>query len=740
LTLLLALAVASSPAQKSASSLPEVAPTQKVFGFHDFREQARWDREFLAIPSAQLAREHLRRLTSAPHWASSPEDYATVQYVAERFRAAGLQTEIVPYSVLINRPTSITVRATDAQGSTLFDGPTPEHVSAAPGQPPTHSQDRFQDDPRILPGFNGSSPSGDVTGDVVYANYGRLADFQRLAASGVSLQGKIVLVRYGGDFRGVKVYLAEHYGAAGVLIYSDPADDGSAAGPTYPDGPSRPDSAVQRGSVQFMPVYPGDPTTPGVASVPNLPDSLRLAGKQLQYDLPSIPVNPLSAADAAPVLRALTGSSAPHDWQGSLGFVYHVGGTPAVSVHMHLVQDTRLRTVWNVIGTIPGTTAARELVIAGNHRDAWVFGAADPGSGTAAMLEAVHGLGELLKHGWRPRRSIVIASWDAEEEGLMGSTEWAEQHATDLTRAVAYFNTDVAVSGPIFNAGAVPPLRRFIREVTREVPSPTGGSVYDRWRKDEEDGLSRRPVALEQTTIADAVHPEPEPRVGDLGSGSDYTPFLQHFGVPSTDIGSDGPFGVYHTVYDNFDWFTRFADPTFAYTRQQARILGLEILHMADADVLPYDDRVYGQEIRGYIDQARSRAIARDLKLDFAPALAAAQQFEDAGAAMLTRQASPSSSSADLDRALCSAERALLLRSGLPRRPWYRHSIYAPGEFTGYSAVVLPGVNEAVEAGNSPRAQSQLDLLTEALTRAARSLNVPPDSGAAKPHASLNSR
>ncbi len=295
---------------------------------------------------------------------------------------------------------------------------------------------------------------------MVYANYGTLADFKYLAAHGVSVKDKIVLVRYGVDFRGIKVYIAQQYGAAGVLIYSDPSDDGYFVGDTYPRGPYRPESAVQRGSTQFLPIYPGDPETPDVSSTPDLPDSKRIPANKLQYDLPSIPVNPLSYGDAAPILRALAGPNSPRAWQGALPFAYHVGSDAAdvkVTVHMHLEQDYALRTIWDVIGRIPGTssTESNDLVIAGNHRDAWVYGAVDPSSGTAAMLETVHGLGELLKQGWRPRRSIVIASWDAEEEGLIGSTEWVEGHAAQLSHAVAYFNTDVGVSGPSFNAASV---------------------------------------------------------------------------------------------------------------------------------------------------------------------------------------------------------------------------------------------------------------------------------------------
>jgi N-acetylated-alpha-linked acidic dipeptidase len=716
---LLSLPVQISAASAQASLSPDtttsstqVAPTH-VFGFRDFTRQAHWDQQFLAVPDPQLARQHLKALTSAPHWASSPEDYTTALYVAARFKAAGLQTEIVPYSVLLNKPISVRVEAFDATGRTLLSGPSPEHVAPDPTHP---AVDLYQSDPRVLPAFNDSSPAADITAPVVYANYGRLADFQRLADLGISVKGKIVLVRYGADYRGVKVYIAQQFGAKGVLIYTDPADDADRTHPAYPAGPDRPASAVQRGSIQFLPIYPGDPTTPGVASVPSLSASKRIPVDKLQYVIPSIPAIPLSSADATPILRALTGPEAPREWQGGLGFPYRLG-SGSVTVHMLYTKDTRLRTIWDVMGKIPGATDPRHLVIGGNHRDAWVYGASDPSSGTAAMLEAIHGLGVLLAHGWRPKRTILIASWDAEEEGMIGSTEWVEQHQAELQNAVAYFNVDVAVSGPNFNSAAVPSLRGFLRQIADEVPSATGGSISQQTSKQQDESALRR-------TPANPPNPDSPPAehpllIGDLGSGSDYTPFLQHAGVPSTDIASDGPFSVYHSVYDNLDWFTRFIDPTFAFTQQQARFFGLEVLHMADADVLPYDYPAYAQAIHSYLDQARSRASTRNLKLDFTAAFTADAQFSSAAQTIHTLQLAPPKDTAALDRALCAVEHALLLPAGLPRRPWYRHSIYAPGEYTGYEAVVIPGVNEAIDAADSTRAQAQLDLLTRALDRAA---------------------
>jgi len=699
----------------SFSALAQNKPApQTVFGFRDFTQQAAWDAAFQRVPDAALAGQHLKTLTKAPHWASSPEDYATAVYVAERFKAAGLETEIVPYRVLLNKPVKIEISAFDAAGHKLMSGPTREHVD-----PAKDGGDPFQDDPRILPAFNGSSPSGDVTAEVVYANYGTPADFKELAEMGISVKGKIVLVRYGANYRGIKVYDAQLNGAAGVLIYSDPYDDGYFRGAMYPKGPYRPESAVQRGAVQFLPIYPGDATTPGIAATMNLKDIERVPVDKIQANWPSIPVNPLSYLDAAPILKALAGPETPRPWQGALPFTYHTGiaatgGAQSVKVHMHLEQDTKLRVIWDVIGKIPGTSSPDDWVVAGNHRDAWVYGAVDPNSGTAAMLETVHGLGVLLTQGWKPKRTIVIGSWDAEEEGLIGSTEWVEEHPKEMQRAVAYFNTDVAVAGPDFNASAVPSLKQFVREVTAQVASPAGGTVYDQWLKSQAKRRKGRD-AEEEAEIRDAANVV---RVGDLGSGSDFTPFFQHAGVPSTDIGSGGRYGVYHSVFDNYSWFIKNADPTFVYEQQQARVFGLEILHMADADVLPYDFMTYGQQFSGYLNDAQTRAVALKLSVDFTAAKAASARFLAAGTAVRLTQASTSTNLAKLNTALRAAEEALLNPVGLPRRAWYRHTIYAPGEFTGYAAVVIPGVNEALDASDADRAQGQLESLTQALDRA----------------------
>jgi N-acetylated-alpha-linked acidic dipeptidase len=687
---------------------------QPIFGFRDSSAEASAEARFLAVPDPKLAEQHLRTLTQAPHMAGTPEDKATADYVAQKFRAAGLDTEIVEYKVWINYPVEISVDVTAPAGIEMH-GPTREHVDG----------DAYDGDTRVVIPFSSMSPSGDAEAEVVYANYGTPEDFEKLEKLKIDVRGKIVIMRYGQNFRGVKVFIAQEHGAAGVILYSDPYDDGWRRGDKYPDGPWRPDTAVQRGSVGYMFEFPGDPTTPGFASLPSLPESKRVSPEQ-SAQLPRIPVTPLSYHDASPILQHLGGPDSPREWQGALPFTYHIGPGP-VRVKMHLNQDYQFRTLWDVIGRVPGSEFPDEWVVAGNHRDAWVYGAVDPNSGTTAMLESVHGVGELLKSGWRPKRTMIFCSWDGEEEGLMGSTEWAEQHESDLGGAAAYFNMDVADSGPKFGASSVPSLKQFVRDVTKAVPSPKGGTVYDAWQKSDQPGTPSTQSPAEasgDTRRVPAAWNKGDIPVGDLGSGSDYSAFQQHLGVPSTDISSTGPYGVYHSVFDNFAWFKKFGDPDFVYEQQMARVFGLEALRMADADVLPYDYEEYGKEISAYLDAARKKAEGKlsERALNFAGATVAARHFQEAGAKILPKQKSPPQNSARLNQALRNAERALLVPEGLPHRPWFRHAIYAPGEYTGYAAVVIPGVNEALDKGDAERARQQLAVLAAALERAAKAL------------------
>ncbi len=592
-------------ADKEAGKEKDQPERPAISGFRDVAAEREVEKKFMAVPDPRLAEEHLRILTQAPHIAGSPEDKATAEYVAKEFRDAGLDTQIVEYKVWFNYPAEIRVDLTAPDGVEMH-GPRREHVDHDSSQ-----DDPFQDDPRVVMPYNGMSASGDVEADVVYANYGSPADFDKLKQMNVDVRGKIVIVRYGENFRGVKAFVAQERGAAAVIIYSDPKDDGYYRGDAYPKGPWRPASGVQRGSVGFMFQFPGDPTTPGVASTPTLPDAKRISPAASEQ-LPKIPVTPLSYADASPILEHLGGPPSPREWQGALPFTYHVGPGPA-KVKMHLKQDFQFRTIWDVIGKIHGTSSPDEWVVAGNHRDAWVYGAVDPNSGTASMLETVHGLGELLKSGWKPKRTIVFGSWDAEEEGLIGSTEWGEDHAQELANAAAYFNMDVAVSGKKFGASGVPSLKEFIREIAKAVPSPQGGTVYDAWKKTSQPNPESNRSQETSTYRPPPAAMHNDVPVGDLGSGSDYTVFLQHLGVPSTDISSSGDYGVYHSVFDNFAWFKKFGDPDFLYEQQMARVYGLEVLRMSGADVLPYDYENYGKEILVYLDAAKtkSRALRR---------------------------------------------------------------------------------------------------------------------------------
>src|ERR1041385_1392079 len=478
-------------------------------GFSSERAVAerRWEEQFRAVPTSQSAREHLRRLTAEPHIAGTKEDYATAIYVRDQLRSYGLPAELKEYEVWLKYPNTPTV----LELITNRRQPLSVKEAVVPGDPTSSN-------PKITPLFNGYSANGDVTGPVVYANYGLPNDYEDLKKAGVDVKGKIVIVRYGNSFRGVKAKVAEQNGAIGCIIYSDPEDDGYRQGDVESKGPWRPVASGQRGSVQYLFDYPGDPLTPGKPAIAGTP---RLKPEEAT-DLTRLPVQPIAYDVAKTILSQLKGPVRPRGFQGGLPFAYHVGGTNDVKLHLKTDMDYKMRTIWDVVARIDGNEEKGRWVVLGNHRDAWVFGAVDPNSGTSTMLEVGRGFGQLLKQGWKPRRTIILCSWDAEEYGLIGSTEWAEELANDLKdKAVAYLNLDAAVSGANFSASSVPSLWKLIRAATRDVKDPkTGKSIYQQW---QDRAQEKRPEGETPT----------EARIDALGSGSDYTPFLQHLGVPS---------------------------------------------------------------------------------------------------------------------------------------------------------------------------------------------------------------
>ena len=682
------------------------------FTRHESEEQRRLEDKFRAVASPASAREHLWRLTAEPHVAGTQEDYRTAVYVRDRLIEYGVRAQLREYQVLLpypRRPTLLEIVAPRRerlrlQESVIAEDPSSKH-------------------PRIIPLFNGYSASGDVTAPLLYVNYGLPDDYAALKAIGAEARGRIVIARYGRSFRGVKAKVAEENGARGLIIYSDPADDGYTQGDTYPKGPWRPASSAQRGSVEYIFEYPGDPLTPGTPSVKGVP---RIKQSEAT-NVPRIPVQPVSYGDASRLLEPLRGPVRPRGFQGGLPFTYHVGGTADVRVRLKTDMDYQVRTIWNVEGRIEGEGSERDRwVILGNHRDAWTFGAVDPNSGTTAMLEMARGLGELLKGGWRPRRTLVFCSWDAEEYGLVGSTEWVEEHAAELRgKAVAYVNMDAAVSGANFGASSVPTLWKLVRAAARDVRDPkTKKSVYDAWQERAREG--QEPTLTDAADGTDAGLAEA--RIGALGSGSDYTPFLQHLGVPSIDMGFGGDYGVYHSAYDSFMWMAKFGDPTFEYHVAAAQIFGTVALRLSQARALPFDYGDYAAQIRVFVAETQKAAARHKMQdsFDARPLIDAVKDLEDEARRVNERRrelleeyartlvkadASNPRAEARLRRindALVAAERALTDPRGLRGRPWYKHQIYAPGFYTGYGVKTLPAGREAIEQHDWKEADEQI--------------------------------
>jgi len=673
------------------------------FSLTSFGGERGWEKRYLKIPKAAHCGRYLRRMTAEPHVAGTPGDHRVSEYIAEEFRRDGFDTEIAEYKVLLSYPRQVALELTE-----------PEHVALAHPEPPIRGDEStFSTDPLAHIPWNGYSPSANLTASVIYANYGTAEDYDQLAALGVRVRGRIVLLRYFHGYRGGKSLEAEKQGAAGVLVYSDPAEDGATQGRAYPKGPWGPPAHFQRGAVVYDFLVPGDPLTPGWAST----EGARRIPESESKILPKIPMMPLSAADAQEILSRLTGPAVPKSWQGGLPFPYHIGDGTA-RVHLALDMENRVTPIWDVIGKVRGRDEPGKLVILGNHHDAWVYGAVDPASGTATMLETARAFGNLLRQGFRPRRTIVFGSWDAEEYTLTGSTEWGEQHEDELKKdAVACLNVDSATSGRTLSVSLVPSLLRALTEAAREVRDPASGqSLYDRWAA-EKSALNIRSYAVPGAGAGGVPY-------GILGGGSDFMVFLQHDGIPSADLSFDGPYGVYHSVYDDFDWMKKFGDPGFEYHAAMSRLWGLVALRLADADVEPLDYAAYASEVEAYLASLKTLAAADLVASEIDPLIERARRWREAAAAVTARldawrasaHADDSSAAARINECLRDEERALLDPEGIPGRPWFRHLIYAP--LPSYDAETLPGLREALAAHDLEGARAQAAKLGAAIDRA----------------------
>jgi len=722
-----ALAVAPSPADTPLRGFfPQSVQTQRDL-----------ESRFRAMPDGARMKEAMRRLSARPHHVGSPYDKDNAEWILSQFKSYGWDAHIENFDVLFPTPID---RVVELVAPTTFKASLQE--TALPGDPTSNQQ------AEQLPSYNAYSIDGDVTGPLVFVNYGIPADYEELEQRGISVKGAIVIAKYGGSWRGIKPKVAAEHGAIGCLIYSDPRDDGYAGGDVFPNGPMRPPQGVQRGSVADMPVYPGDPLTPGVGATKN---AKRLPIAEAKT-ITRIPVLPISYGDAQPLLAALGGPIAPASWRGGLPITYRLGAGPA-RVHLRVKSDWSLKTLYDVIAKLPGTTEADEWIIRGNHHDAWVNGAQDPISGLVAELEEARALGSLYQQGWRPKRTIIYAAWDGEEPGLLGSTEWVEAHADELkAHAVAYLNSDTNSRGYLEVEGSHS-LEKFINGVAMDVEDPESG--VSSWKRLQ----SSRIVDGSPEVRRDARERE-DLRISALGSGSDYSSFLDHLGIASLNLGYGGEDdgGIYHSIYDDFYWFTHYSDSSFVYERALAQAAGTAVLRLANADLLPFGFTNLSETVQGYVKDLqslrdkrgeqiaeRNREIEDGLfkftsdprdpvtapqrqtpapQLNFAPLLNAldslnhsASRYEAAyGRAVSGGRAGVAKG---VNERLLQAERALTSTEGLKNRPWYVHMLYAPGFYTGYGVKTIPGVREAIEQGQWQDADHEIARAASALEREA---------------------
>jgi len=705
-----ALLIAATPASPPA-----------LLGFSDASSKTErdWEEKFKAIPQPANMRAAMQRLSAHPHHVGSPYDKANAEWILAQLKSYGLDAHIESFDVLFPTPLE---RAVELVAPTRF---------VAKLQEPAYPQDPTSNQKaEALPTYNAYSIDGDVTAPLVYVNYGIPADYDELARHNISVKGAIVIARYGGSWRGIKPKVAAEHGAVGCLIYSDPRDDGYGAGTVFPNGPMRPADGVQRGSVEDMPLYPGDPLTPGVGATK---DAKRLPLSEAT-SLTKIPVLPISYGDALPLLKALGGPLAPESWRGALPITYRLGAGPA-KVHLKVKSTWTLKPLYDIIATIPGSTEPDQWVIRGNHHDAWVNGAEDPIAGLVPELEEARALGILLKQGWHPKRTLIYAVWDGEEPGLLGSTEWAEAHADELrAKGVAYLNSDTNDRGYLDMEGSHV-LEKFINGVARDIDDPETHLTV--WKR-----LQARVIQTGSAEERKDARDRGDLRIGALGSGSDFTPFLQHLGVPSLNLGYGGEDdgGIYHSIYDDFYWYTHFSDTSFVYGRALAQTVGTASMRLADADVLPYDYTNLAETIHTYIGELRmlaehsaDAARERNLELEegsytatndphsptIAPAALpvpphisfaalenaadsltrAAEQYSKAYDKALGSgdAARASASLANVNAILAHSEHVFTDPRGLPMRPWFQHLLYAPGFYTGYGVKTVPAVREAIE-------------------------------------------
>lgn len=685
------------PVEKSTAHISElVQHSRPMMGFSpQSAERERLAENIMAAtPDTDMMKNYHYEMTRVPHHAGSEANYQLALYLRNKWEEFGYETEMFKYDILVPWPVKLSLKLIS-----------PEEIDISITEPP------IPEDPDTyieggLPGMAAYVASGTATGELVYVNYGRLVDYQQLEAMGVSLEGNVAIVRYGGSpaqMRGMKVREAAKRGAVGVIVYSDPEDDGYVKGDVYPEGKWRPWTGIQRGSYLDVPIYPGDPLTPFKPSIPGV-DRIAM---QDAPTIQKIPVQPISYGEALKLLRHIKGPNVPTEWQGGLPLTYHIGPGPAV-IEMHTEFDYKQRPVWNVFGKITGVIEPEKIILSGGHRDGWVLGARDPISGAVSLLETARGIAEAVSHGYRPRRSIVFSSWGGEDFFLLGSTEWGEHFASDIKKnVVAYLNRESYTSGT-WTAEGSHSLEPFIIETSRDAPHPETSSLFAAWSTQEKG-----------TNV----------RLGALGGGSDYMVFLDHLGVPSLSFGYGSGNGIYHSLYDTFEYYQRFGDPGYHYGVAQADMVGRLIMRLANAEVLPFDYRATANTIGSYIDELIAADLQGNLRSELRQMSGINAQFGAVAteANHVTRQLTNVgdawmdahlSELSIINQLIMQVERELTDDRGLWRRPWYRNLVYAAGYYEGYAAKTLPGVREAMEAGEWDIAKVQAQRLIDALVRA----------------------